>query len=386
MRSFSRPGASSRVRRGLEIVGDNHAMTTARDLTNHLASLLRRERSAMADFLVALSDFDRNERWRELGHTSLFYFLRRELGLSAGAAQYRKTAAELVRLHPEVERALRAGDLCLSSVVELAKVLTADNVSEVLPRFFGVSSREAAVVAASIRPVENSPEREVVTSLPPLAPATTLPETPSTPSRTTDVVAPAVRAPELPSRPCTATGPFIPSVAARTATPDAAEPLDEDRVRLHITVSRRLLAKIEALKDDLARGGPALSSAEVLETCVDLMMARRDKRKGLVAKPSAVIRPSKTDAVPAHVRREAWLRAGGRCEWTFDTGERCGCGTRLELDHVVPRARGGASTIDNVRILCRAHNDLAARLAFGDAWMNKFTRKRRVDAAHLRPS
>jgi hypothetical protein len=37
------------------------------------------------------------------------YFLRRELGLSAGAAQYRKTAAELVRTFPEVEAALRDG-------------------------------------------------------------------------------------------------------------------------------------------------------------------------------------------------------------------------------------------------------------------------------------
>jgi hypothetical protein len=359
-------------------------MTTARELTDQLAALLRKEQSAMADFLVALSDFDRNERWRELGHTSLFYFLRRELGLSAGAAQYRKTAAELMRRHPEVERALRAGELCLSSVVELAKVLTAENVSDVLPRFFGLSSREAAAVAASIRPVEDPPRREVVTAAPPPARAAAPAEPRSAPLRLTGrVAAPAFRAPEAVSA---VTAPTGPRLVAQTMASDTADPLDADCVRLHITVSRRLLAKIEVLREDLARGGPALSSAEVLEACVDLMLARRDQRKGLVAKPSAAIRPSKTDAVPAHVRREAWLRAGGRCEWTFDSGERCGCGTRLELDHVVPRARGGPSTIDNVRILCRSHNDLAARLAFGDAWMDRFTRKRRVDAAHLRPS
>ncbi|HEY6097776.1 MAG TPA: HNH endonuclease, partial [Anaeromyxobacter sp.] len=28
---------------------------------------------------------------------------------------------------------------------------------------------------------------------------------------------------------------------------------------------------------------------------------------------------------------------------------------RVEFDHVVPRARGGPSTIENVRLLCAAH-------------------------------
>jgi hypothetical protein len=114
----------------------------------------------MADFLVALAAFDREQRWVTLGHSSLFNFLRRELRLSAGAAQYRKTAAELVQKYPEVEAALRKGDLCLSSVIELAKVLTPENASEVLPRFFGLSSRDAAFVAASIRPVEHPPRRD----------------------------------------------------------------------------------------------------------------------------------------------------------------------------------------------------------------------------------
>ncbi|GAO05586.1 hypothetical protein PSR1_04500 [Anaeromyxobacter sp. PSR-1] len=72
-------------------------MDTALEFTKRLVSLLRSERHAMAEFLVALAEFDRRGLWRERGHTSLFSFLRRELGLSAGAAQYRKTAAELIQ-------------------------------------------------------------------------------------------------------------------------------------------------------------------------------------------------------------------------------------------------------------------------------------------------
>ncbi len=39
----------------------------------------------MADFLVALADFDRRRAWVELGHNGLFMFLHRELGLSKSA-------------------------------------------------------------------------------------------------------------------------------------------------------------------------------------------------------------------------------------------------------------------------------------------------------------
>ena len=146
-------------------------MDDTRDLTNRLAELLRREHGALADFLVALADFDRERRWVELGHTSLFYFLHRELELSKGAAFYRKTAAELIKRYPEVVEPLREGKLCITSVVELAKVITPENRSEVVARFFHASKREAKAVAAELRPAEAAPHRDVVTVLQLAAPA-----------------------------------------------------------------------------------------------------------------------------------------------------------------------------------------------------------------------
>jgi 5-methylcytosine-specific restriction endonuclease McrA len=100
------------------------------------------------------------------------------------------------------------------------------------------------------------------------------------------------------------------------------------------------------------------------------------KRNGLVAKPQTTVRPSKSDRIPAHVKRGVWERAGGRCEYVLESGERCGCTDQLEYDHITPRARGGKSTVANVRLVCRGHNDLAARLVFGDRRMDRYTRKR----------
>jgi hypothetical protein len=58
---------------------------------------------------------------------------------------------------------LRDGRLCLTTVVELARVITPENRAEVLPRFFYRSRREAKQIAVEIRPAEVVPKRTVVT-------------------------------------------------------------------------------------------------------------------------------------------------------------------------------------------------------------------------------
>jgi hypothetical protein len=140
-------------------------MTNARELSSRLLYLLRREHAAMADFLIALADFDRHRSWAELGYTSLFHFLHRELGMSKGAAHYRKTAAELIQRVPEVVEPLRDGRVCITSIIELAKVVTPENRQEVLPLFFNCSRQEAKAVSAELCPAEGAPHRTVVTAM-----------------------------------------------------------------------------------------------------------------------------------------------------------------------------------------------------------------------------
>ncbi len=171
--------------------------------------------------------------------------------------------------------------------------------------------------------------------------------------------------------------PMVAPEPAALARRDSVEPLDAERSRYHLTVSRRFLEKLAAAKDALSHAKPGASAEEILEAGLDLLLERHAKRKGLVARPQKKVRPSRTDAIPAHVKRAAWIRAGGRCEWRLESGERCGCTTRLEFDHYSqPRARGGPPTIENIRVHCRQHNDMNARLTFGDEWMDRFTRKR----------
>ena len=337
----------------------------------------------MADFLLALADFDRKKLWRELGHASLFYYLHRELRLSKGAAQNRKTAAELIQAFPEVEAALRAGELCLSTVNELARVLTPENRAEVLPRFFGLSRREAEAVAVSLRPAEVVPTRDVITAIRPAAPALRAATAHSAPPAASpesptlrvhpDEPQPVVVHPDEPTAPVVVAVPIPPP--APPPPRESVELLDAELARLHVTVTRRFLEKLEAAKDALGHACPGGSAAEILERGLDLVLAQHAKRQGLVEKPRKDRRGSRSDTIPAEVKREVWRRAGGQCEWRFESGERCGCRRRLEYDHIEPLALGGASTIDNVRLACRPHNLLSARQVFGDAVMDRYTRR-----------
>ena len=68
------------------------------------------------------------------------------------------------------------------------------------------------------------------------------------------------------------------------------------------------------------------------------------KAKGLI-----VDRQRDTRHIPADIRSEVWYRDGGRCVM-------CGATEYLEFDHVIPRSKGGATSADNLQILCRKCN------------------------------
>jgi len=264
--------------------------------------------------------------------------------LSKGAAHYRKVAARLIQKFPEVVAPFREGKLCITTVVELARVITPENSTDVLPRFFYLSKQEAKAVAVEICPAAVIPRREVVTEVPRAAPFHPG-ETP---------LAHFVQ-------------------AAPQAVPMRSEPLTPNLQRIHMTVSKQFLEKLDAARKGQGHAQPGASAEKVIEAALDLLLAQQAKRRGEVKQPRILPRPSKTSHVTAEGRRAVWSRDEGKCTWPLDSGGICGSTLRLEIDHVVPRGRGGPSTVDNSRLACKFHNQLAARQAYGDEWMDRFT-------------
>ena len=207
--------------------------------------------------------------------------------------------------------------------------------------------------------------------------------------------------------------PVQPVQAARpTRPPDDVVPLTADLRRLHLTVSRRFLAKLEAAREARSHARPSATTEDVLEEALDLLLAREEKRRSVAtsrprreasqapAQPSGNADPAKPagpllldcspvlplppgerrDHIPASVRREVWARDHSRCAWPLDGGGSCGSTHRLQLDHTIAAARGGPPTAANLRILCEAHNKEAARRTFGAQWMSRIQARSRREA------
>jgi hypothetical protein len=273
------------------------ALLEARQLRDALKLLLRKEQSALAGFLVALSDFDRRRGWEPLGHASLFAFLIADLGLSKSAAYYRRSAAELLQRFPEIIAPLGEGKLCLSTVGELAKVLTEANRAVVTPRFFGLSSREAQELVAELQPRHIPSTRLVVTRVL---------DQPALPARVTQPALALTAAPRpapasaAAALPMTGTAPnevprsrFPTSGIANggderpQAPRDDIEPLTADLRRLHITVSRQLLKKLESAQVGLGHARPGATMEQVIDAAVDLLLEKQARARGQVKKPRA---------------------------------------------------------------------------------------------------
>jgi hypothetical protein len=394
----------------------------ARQARDGLATLLRAERAAAADFLLALSAFDRRRGWETLGYASLFAFLNVELGLSKGGAFFRQTAARLLQRFPDLVEPLRDGRLCITTVVELSKVLTESNRAQVVPRFYCCSSQEAKEVVAELVPVVAPPVRAVVTAVAsPRAVVSVQTVGEPAPVSTSAPMPPTLPTDEL----VQSTEPGMTHPARVVAHRDEVEPLTADLRRLHVTVTLQFLKKLGAARDGLSHSIPGASAEQVLEAALDLLLEKQAKARGLVKRPRTVVaaavpavanvaaktadspagamgspgidrppddtgRSSETDdfgtepfhrrtgpreAIPAYVRRAVWVRDLGRCSWPLDSGGVCGSTHRLELDHIHPWARDGEPTAANLRVVCHAHNALAARRAFGHRCVDRYARQ-----------
>jgi hypothetical protein len=80
--------------------------------------------------------------------------------------------------------------------------------------------------------------------------------------------------------------------------------------------------------------------------------ARKDRRVkravALMEQTEALESPART-AITDEVKVFVWNRDGGRCV-------SCGSNQRLEFDHVIPVALGGASSARNLQLLCEGCN------------------------------
>jgi hypothetical protein len=277
----------------------------------------------------------------------MFDFCQRKLGMSEGAAFRRINAARLVKRFPSLLARIERGELHLSTLVLLRPHLAEQNVEELSAAVAGKSQRQVEELLARRAPKADVPSAIV-----------------------------EIRPPSSGSAPTLFAGADESAVAALPAAPRSrVAPLAEARYSVQLTAGAELKAKLERACDLMRHRNPSGDLAPVLETALDLLLAKLEKeRLGKVKTPrprSSPSRTSRTRAVRAAVRREVFERDGEQCTFLSESGERCPSRGPLELDHVEPRALGGTDDAPNLRVRCRAHNRLYAEQIFGKSHVAK---------------
>ncbi|WP_242340945.1 MULTISPECIES: HNH endonuclease [Anaeromyxobacter] len=389
------------------------ALTPAALESNVLALRLRElageERNVQVDFLLHLDEFDRRRAFVEIGHASLWAYCLEALHLREGAAGRRIQAMRVLRRFPILEAPLRDGRLCLSTVALLGQVLTEQNVDDLLARAAFRTRAEVEHLVASVqaRTAPRAGLRKLTERAPAVVSAALeLPQA----ERAEVATAPGPAEPTLGPGPTAGALPAPPPPVAQAKRRAETLAVSESHWSLCVTLDRACKEDLETLRSLLSHKVPDGDLAAVLHEAIRCAIEKHGKRKGAVAPErktkgakqataeqagtAAAAKPSEgRTTIPAIVRRAVWKRDGGRCAWVGPDGCRCKSRWKLELDHIQPASLGGPSTIDNLRLACRAHNLLHAERSFGREHMDRFRRESsdgptppaHADVAPLRP-
>ena len=341
-------------------------------LLDEVKRLAGRERVATAELLRCLIEVDTRRLYLREGCASLFTYCTQVLHLAEGAAYNRIEAARAARRFPLVLERVADGSLTLTSARLLAPHLMPENCESLLETARHKGKRDVELLIATLHP---QPRARTVLRRVPIAQvvgtATTAPTLPSiTPPG-------AINRPPLLESAGSAKG----STHDLNATTESeirrefsdqtprheAKPLSATDYRLQVTISAGTHHKLRRARDLLRHTIPDGDIAAILDRALTLLVADVEKRRcGAAMKPLPDSEGgSQRRHIPAAVKREVWRRDEGRCAFIGGT-RRCTETAFLEFHHVVPYADGGAATVRNIELRCRAHNQYEAVLFFGD--------------------
>jgi 5-methylcytosine-specific restriction endonuclease McrA len=400
------------------------------ELVRQLAALLAGSRHTEADLVAHIGEVDARRLYAREATPSMFAYCLERLHLSEHEAYLRIAAGRASREHPVILVMLADGRLHLTAIALLAPHLTPENRDALLKRATHKTKREVEELLAELAPRHDVPpsirklplgrrvnpnsatERadSAVALRPEQVDSSLLggPDVSECYAETTAGVSasPLAAGPASPP-PAPGTEPRSPvsapamepawTSAARAgrSRPDLSlrwaaghedrrarvEPLSPDRYRVQFTASAELRDKLERLKDLMRSSVPDGDLAAIIEAAVTEKIERLEARRfGRTKSPrrdlSHVDTTPKTRHVPAAVRRAVQERDEGRCRYVDVEGRRC-TARLVQFHHRHPFGFGGDHSVDNVGLLCSAHNQQLARVDFGPMAM---TRHRRGNA------
>ena len=306
------------------------------ELFSTLATLRSDENKAIADIVLYLSEIDRRGVYRDAGFSSLFTFCTDRLGYSEAGAGRRVRAARCLAKSPEIYSQLKSSAITLCSLSEVATVFTTENQELVLTAIQGASKREAQAIAQSFgaaKPAKRSTIRaKKVLVTPPV------------------------------------------EFGNAASTPPVAEP----RYSFSFEVSQEVMDLYTEVRATIGHAKPE----EVFEKALKHFIAQKKQvprvlSAKVIVKQDRQVAP-KSRAVALNTRRAVLERDNYQCSYCAADGTQCRERVGLEIDHIQPYALGGTHEMENLRVLCKAHNGVYAEQVFG----RDFIREKKTHATN----
>ena len=292
------------------------------ELNEKVKSLAAQERSLTEVVIRHIAEVDKRKLYLRRAYSSLFDYLVKEIGYSAGAAQRRIDAARLLQVVPELSLQIEAGTLHLSQISKMQKVCRQ------LKKESG-QAVQAAVQKAVLRKLENKTAEQ------------------------TDLI-------------------LAQEFNIEIVRDERRSIQSDESVRLELTLSKEEMALIKRAQDLLSNKTGGGLKATLLEmatrTVTDKTMKTTSQTSAAKCESTATVAVkfqnqfllTKKENLPQHVtprlRREI-LSRDHACQFKdHTTGRQCGATAFLEIDHIRPRFAGGDNNPQNLRVLCKAHN------------------------------
>jgi hypothetical protein len=380
----SRSSDSTRRSQSLSVLSD-------RELLSRVKDLVSRERAVTLEILVHLIEVERRRLHVGLGYASMFDYCTRHLRYSSSAAARRIHNARCIRDFPEVLGLLEKNEVNLSTVSLVSSILTRENYKDILNRVRNRSQKEVEGIVADYRPpvMLRDRARPVCVAVP--APTAK------------DTGAPAAGEPSSTEREALSTQRTSMSEhsrcgSAKKPNSDEGAPRIERKFHVQFLAGERFMKKLEKARALLSNKTSGLSYEFVLEAALDEFLKdhdpeerkkRRENRKE--AKDRKELKeprePRKREQrgegahsqdtendrrIPAAIRDAVFARDKGRCAYIGSNGRRCDATHNLQVDHVIPYARGGTNSVHNLRLLCERHNKLEAERVLGSNAVRRF--------------
>lgn len=314
------------------------------ELIEQTDGLVQSERQTTVQILRHLREIEIRRLFVDLGFSSMYEYCLRRLKYSEGQAQRRLSSARLMTELPQIEERIAAGDLNLTNLSKVQSFVRAERTAN-----HSLSKEDKLELLAQ---VENKSTREVEMELI-----------------------------KISHQPALLAEKFQITSAALVSTCSSSQDVPAVFTKFETLLDSAQQGLLRDFKNLYAHELPDGSNHSVLMYLLEKAVQHKKKKLGLsTSKAQAEQESSKAFNAPlpspppvatrrsikVSIKKKLWQRAGACCEYRdFKTSQRCSSTFALEVDHLRPVALGGSDNIENLRLLCQAHNSRRSIKTFG---------------------